>query len=97
MVLIEEITEEEKAMLESRGSTSRFAMSVIEEFKTSGLKAAKIVTEKNPQQVGLTLRKYIKDNELPYKVSTRRGDIFIMIKEEAPEKELTEAEVDAHA
>jgi len=94
---IEPVTDEEREMLKSSGGRrGRIAWAIIKQFEESGLDMARIESDRPVTSLIPNLRSYIKTHKLNLKVSTRRGEAFIIKVEPKEVKELTPEEVDKH-
>lgn len=96
MVRIVPLSENEKEMLKQRGQQARVSGEIIKDFENSGLDVAKVdYPEKDPTMLAATLRYFIKAHNLPYRISVRRGNLYIMkAKEKKQAPKLDESVVD---
>jgi len=84
MVKLVPVSEEEKELIQRR-RLGRLSWTIIKQFEESELDIARIETERNPGALAYTLRTYIKQHRLPYKIMVRRGNLYIAKEEEEQE------------
>ena len=97
MVKLVEATQEEKKSITER-SHGRITDYIFKQFEESGLDVAKVELEpnRNPMTLIQLLRIRVKEKQLPYRISTRHGTIFISRAKPQAAVKLTEQEVDSH-
>ena len=89
LVKIIPLTDEEKSLLQkgARG-TGGIAREIVQEFLESGLEMAKVNladTNVTFQSLLLRLRHFVKNYEIPVRVSRRRDNIYLIKLEDKPE------------
>ena len=96
MVKIVPVTDEEKDSLTKGRSQGRVSWAIIQQFEESKLDIARLDSDRNPESLSMVLRYYIKNHSLPYRISVRKGKVFIMKVKQKEIKELTTKEADKH-